>query len=93
MTTAGILLQKCDSRVASDETFCDGFVTAVFQTLWTLQEADQPLACMSEKVSSAQVIDLAMDYIRRNVNVQNSQAALAIMNAVANKYGTRCPRS
>jgi len=77
MTTASVLLQKCDSRDAKDETFCDGFVTAVFQTLWTLQEADQPLACMSPNVTSAQVIDLTMDYIRRNANVQNVQAVSA----------------
>jgi len=93
MTTAKVLLQKCESREESAETFCDGFVTAVFQTLWTLQEADQPLACMVPNVTSGYAIDLAMDYIRRNKNVQDSQAALAVINAVANKYGTKCPRS
>jgi hypothetical protein len=92
-TTGAVFLEKCDSQAETDNTFCDGLVTGVFQFLWTLQLADQPLACMVPGMRSGEVVDLAVDYIRRNEKAQDRPAMMGIVEAVVNKYGSKCPKS
>jgi Rap1a immunity proteins len=92
-TTGKALQQRCDSSNPVDEQFCDGFVTGLFQWMWIMQEVDQPIACMVPNVKSNEIIDVTVEHIRRSRNAQDVPGAMAVVDAVVNKFGSKCPKS
>jgi hypothetical protein len=87
------LVRKCNSDNRDDIWFCDGFLAGVFQMIWTMQETDNPIACMPQTSTSVDLLYVAEEHMRKQPELYDAPAAIAVAVATGKKYGTKCPRS